>query len=189
MKKRSKVLAELSGGGGNFLQKLILKAFVYVYETMFFAKRVKFNRAVSFGDYFVDRSEKAARLGFGAGSSVYDNVLVLGDVKVGANTWIGPNVVLDGSGGLEIGSNCSISAGVQIYSHDSVKWALSGGAMGYEYAKTTIGDRCYIAPGVIIQKGVSVGSGSVIGANSFVNKDIPSGVKAYGTPARVVGKV
>ena len=33
----------------------------------------------------------------------YDSVLVIGDVQVGKNTWIGPFVVLDGSGGLEIG--------------------------------------------------------------------------------------
>ena len=30
-------------------------------------------------------------------------IMIIGDVKVGKNTWIGPNVILDGSGGLEIG--------------------------------------------------------------------------------------
>ena len=48
-------------------------------------------------------------------------------VTVGAGTWIGPNTLLDGTGGLSIGASCSISAGVQIYTHDSVMWALSGG--------------------------------------------------------------
>jgi acetyltransferase-like isoleucine patch superfamily enzyme len=37
--------------------------------------------------------------------------------------------------------------------------------------------------------GVTIGRGSIIGANSFVNKDIPSGVKAWGTPARNQGKI
>ena len=54
------------------------------------------------------------------GTSCYNNVLIIGDVKVGKNTWIGPNVILDGSGGLEIGDFVSISAGVQIYTHDSL---------------------------------------------------------------------
>ncbi len=90
----------------------------------------KYLRSLPLADYVVDRWEKARELGFGEGSSIYDSVLVLGDVRVGANTWIGPFVVLDGSGGLAIGSNCSISAGVQVYSHDSVAWALSGRTLG-----------------------------------------------------------
>ncbi len=144
---------------------------------------------LSFGDYFIDRWEKAKYLGFGKGTSVYDNVLILGTVKVGENTWIGPNVILDGSGGLEIGSYCSISAGVQIYTHDSVKWAITGGKKPYEYGKTKIGDNCYIGPNVIIQKGVCIGKGSIIGANSIVNKDIPQYSKAFGTPAKVKEKI
>ncbi len=75
----------------------------------------KWQRTLPFGDYIVDRWKKAECLGFGEGSTIYDSSLVFGDVKVGKNTWIGPFTILDGSGGLEIGSNCSISAGVQIY--------------------------------------------------------------------------
>lgn len=146
-------------------------------------KKRKFNRVLPFGDYFVDRWEKAKYLGFGEGTSVYDNVFVFGNVSIGKNTWVGPNVILDGSGGLVIGSNCSISAGVQIYTHDTVKWAISGGLESYEYDKTVIGDNCYIAPNVIIAKGVSIGKGSIIGANSFVNKSIPEHSIAYGNPA------
>lgn len=144
-------------------------------------------RTLPLADYVVDRWEKARELGFGEGSSVYDSVLVLGDVKVGAKTWIGPFCVLDGSGGLSIGSNCSISAGVQIYSHDTVDWAISGGTAGYQHASTRIGDHCYIGPQVVVAKGVTIGKGCVIGANSLVLSDIPPGMKAFGTPCRVVG--
>lgn len=148
----------------------------------------KFNRSLPLADYVVDRWEKARELGFGEGSSVYDSVLVLGDVKVGANTWIGPFVVLDGSGGLTIGSNCSISAGVQIYSHDTVDWAVSGGRAPTTHAPTSIGDRCYIGPATVIAKGVRIGDGCIVGANSLVLADIADGSKAFGTPCRVVGK-
>jgi acetyltransferase-like isoleucine patch superfamily enzyme len=89
-----------------------------------------------------------------------------------------------GSGGLVIGDYCSISAGVQIYTHDTVRWALSGGLDPIERAPVKIGNRCYIGPNVIIAKGVTIGDGSVIGANSLVNCDIPSGSRAWGTPAR-----
>lgn len=59
--------------------------------------RNQWNRALPFADYIVDRWEKARLLGFGEGSSVYDSALILGNVKVGAHTWIGPFTVLDGS--------------------------------------------------------------------------------------------
>ena len=149
----------------------------------------RWKRSLPFGDYVVDRWEKAKELGFGEGASCYDSVVILGDVKVGKKTWIGPFAVLDGSGGLTIGSNCSISAGVQIYSHDSVKWAISGGQMPYEEESTKVGDNCYIGPNCVIGKGVTIGAGSIIGANSLVLKDIPENSKAHGNPCVVTGCV
>ena len=144
-------------------------------------------RSLPLADYVVDRWEKARELGFGEGSSIYDSVLVLGDVQVGRNTWIGPFVVLDGSGGLSIGSNCSISAGVQIYTHDTVRWAVTGGQAAPERSPTRIGSNCYIGPNTVVAKGVHIGDGCIVGANSLVLKDIPAGQKAYGTPCRAVG--
>ena len=148
-----------------------------------------FKRALPFADYIVDRWEKAKALGFGEGVSLYDSTIVFGDVKVGTETWIGPFVVLDGSGGLEIGAHCSISSGVQVYSHDSVNWATSGGTASYDYAKTRIGSNCFIGPNVIISKGVTIGDGCVIGANSLVLTDIPPNSKAVGSPCCIIGQV
>lgn len=147
----------------------------------------KFNRTLPFGDYVVDRWEKAAQLGFGEKSSIYDSSLVIGDVSVGRHTWIGPFTVLDGSGGgLSIGDYCSISAGVQIYTHDTVSWSLSGGRDSIQTAATHIGSNCYLGPNAVVAKGVRIGDGAVIGANSLVMTDIPAGARAHGNPARVV---
>ena len=145
------------------------------------------NRTLPFGDYIVDRWEKARLLGFGEGTSVYDNVLVLGDVRVGAHCWIGPNAILDGSGGLTIGDHCCISAGAQLYSHDTVQRTLTGGDAPIDRAATHIGSRVYIGPSVTVAKGVSIGDGCVIGGHSLVLHDVPAGSKAFGVPCRVMG--
>ena len=145
----------------------------------------RWQRTLPMADYLVDRWEKAKALGFGERASIYDSAVVMGDVSVGEHTWIGPFTVLDGTGGLEIGSYCSVSTGVQIYSHDSVQWALSGGKAEIERAPTHIGSRCYIGPNAIITKGVTIGDGSIIGANSLVLHDVPPGSRALGNPARV----
>lgn len=149
-------------------------------------KRRSHNRAVPAGDYIVDRWERANFLGFGEGSSVYDSCLVLGDVKVGKNTWIGPFTILDGSGGgLEIGDGCNVSAGVHIYTHDTVDRVISGSPVAV--APVKIGNNVYLGPQSVIAKGVTIGDHSVIGANSLVLHDIPAGVKAFGNPAKIVG--
>ena len=147
----------------------------------------RWNRVLPLNEEITDRWEKAKYLDFGEGSSIYDSSIVLGNVKVGKKTWIGPFTILDGSGGkLKIGNHCSISAGVQIYTHDSVKWAISGGKEKYETGDVFIGNDCYIGPHALISKGVKIGNKVIIGANSLVNKDIPSNSEAFGIPAKIV---
>jgi acetyltransferase-like isoleucine patch superfamily enzyme len=149
-------------------------------------KKNKFNRVLPISELISDRWEKANYLGFGTKSSIYDLSYVYGDVKVGKHTWVGPFTILDGSGVLSIGSYCNISAGVQIYTHDSVEWAVSGGKSKYKYSSTKIGDNCYIGPNTIISRGVTIGDGCIVGANSFVNKSFPSNTKLAGSPAKQI---
>lgn len=153
------------------------------------AFRDRFDRNLPFTEMLFDRWEKSKNLGFGEGTSAYDNALIFGNVTVGKNTWVGPYTILDGSGGLKIGDYCSISAGVQIYSHNTVQWALSGGAVKYQHKTTEIGSCCFVGPMVIIQNGITIGDHCLIGANSFVNKDLPPFSIAAGSPATCIGKV
>jgi acetyltransferase-like isoleucine patch superfamily enzyme len=149
-------------------------------------KKQQFGRRVSVGDLLTERGENAAAYGFGDGTTMYDNVLVLGEVKVGRNTWIGPGCILDGSGGgLEIGDWCSISAGVQIYTHHTVNRSISIGTQPVDYAPTRIGHGVYLGPNTIVQMGVAIGDRAIVGANSLVNRDIPADAKAFGSPARI----
>ncbi|MBC7510371.1 MAG: acyltransferase [Ferruginibacter sp.] len=149
----------------------------------------EFKRSLPFNETLFDRWERAKKLGFGDNSSIYDSALVFGEAKVGTNVWIGPNTIIDGSGGLTIGNFCTISVGVHIYSHDNVKQTLTSGKLPIERASVQIGNNVYIAPNVVITKGVNIGSFSVIGAHAFVNKNVPDYSIVMGQPGKIVGSV
>jgi acetyltransferase-like isoleucine patch superfamily enzyme len=151
--------------------------------------RADWQRDLPFAELIADRWKRAEALGFGPGASIHDSSYVYGDVRVGPHTWIGPFTVLDGSGGLTIGAYCSISAGVHIYSHDTVAWAVSGGRIPAQRSPVAIGDNTYIGSQAIVARGVTIGDHCVIGAGSFVNRSIPSYRVAVGSPCRVVGSV
>lgn len=151
--------------------------------------RQRWDRDLPLEELISDRWERAKALGFGEGASIYQSSYVYGRVSVGAHTWIGPLTLLDGSGGLTIGEHCSISAGVQIYTHDTVKSALSGGVAPYERAPVVIGSNCYIGSQTVIAKGVTVGDHCIVGACSFVNRYLPPFTVAFGVPCRPAGRV
>ncbi len=152
--------------------------------------RRRFSRSLPFPELVFDRWERARSLGFADGASIYDSALVYGDVTVGAHTWIGPNVLLDGSGGpVRLGEYCSVASGAHIYTHDTVLWALSGGALGKRTGQVTVGDCVYIGAQSLILPGASIGSRCVIAANSLVNADVAEGTIVAGTPARRIGRV
>lgn len=52
-----------------------------------------------------------------------------------------------------------------------------------------IEDDVWIGGNTVINPGVTIGSGSVIGANAVVTKDIPSNVIAVGNPCRVLREI
>jgi acetyltransferase-like isoleucine patch superfamily enzyme len=149
-----------------------------------------YHRSLPFQDAMFDREERARKLGFGNGATIYNSALIYGNVVVGKGTWIGPYVVLDGSGGgISIGSTCSISAGVHIYTHDTVGWALSGGRQPYRQKPVKIGNCCYIGPNSVIIAGVVIGDRCVVATKSMVNKNVPPQTIVGGTPARRIGCV
>lgn len=151
--------------------------------------RGSFDRSLPFEEYLFDRFERARSLSAGKGSSIHHLSYIYGKVRIGSDTWVGPLTLLDGSGGLEIGDNCSISAGVHLYTHDTVEKRLTRGRVGGKKAPIQIGDSCYIGPQTVIASGVTLGDFCVVGSNSFVNQSFPACSVLMGTPARLRGHV
>lgn len=152
--------------------------------------RARWDRDLPLQELLTDRWERARSLGFGEGASIYQSAYVYGDVQVGAGSWIGPNVLLDGSGGrLAVGAGCDVSAGVQIYTHDTVARVLSEGRQGIASGPVTIEDHVHVGAGSVVLRGVTIGHHSVVGALSLVNRDLPPYTVAFGAPCRRVGHV
>jgi len=149
----------------------------------------KYDRVLPLDEMLLDRWKKADLLGFGEKTSVYENVYIYGRPEVGKKVWVGPFVVLDGSGGLKIGDGCDISCGAMIFTHSTHLRCVSKGNMGIEKKPVKIGDYVYVGSGAIILPGVTIGNHSIVGAGATVTKDVPAFTVVMGVPARTVGKV
>ena len=91
-----------------------------------------------------------------------------------------------------IGPNCQLVPPVHPLLTEERKMRLKEDGTPYdlEYAKPiTIGDGCWLASGVTVCGGVTIGKNCVIGAGSVVTRDIPDGVFAAGNPCRVIRKL
>lgn len=148
----------------------------------------RYNRVNPFVEDLFEWEEKGRFFG-GKNVTIYDSTTITGDVEIGDNTWIGTFCSINGTGGLKIGKFCSISTGVRILTHDTVKWALSGGKCEYEYAPVSIGDYCFIGVETVVLKGVRIGEHCLVAANSLVTKSFPNNSIIAGMPARKIGKV
>lgn len=101
-------------------------------------------------------------------------------LRLGLYVDIGAFTYINAKYGVEIGDNAQIGSHCSIYSISTID-----GTSG----KVTIEENVCIGSHSVIMPGVTIGKNSVIGAFSFVNKDIPKNVVAFGVPARVCHKV
>ncbi len=120
--------------------------------------------------------------------------------NIGDYSYTGANDVIMHS---EIGRFCSISWGVtigpgehdykRITSHDflyndfyGIKNKEEKESYNRFKKQCTIGNDVWIGTNATILRGVKIGDGAVIGANSIITKDIPPYAIAVGNPAKIV---
>ena len=161
-------------------------------KTLLFAENIyrnKWNRSIPSLDALFDRWKSAEKYSSDEKTNISHMSYIIGDVKIGKQTFVGPFTFLDGGGGLTIGDFTSIATGVHIYSHDNISRALSGYGQKTTKAKTTVGNCCFIGPNAVITKGVTIGDHCFIGANSVVTFDVPSYTAVAGNPGTKIGKI
>lgn len=126
--------------------------------------------------------------------SMFSPVKLMAD-KPGAIIEIGSNTRIHGSclhayKKISIGDNCLIAANCQLIDssgHDVQLDNVDNRIMSTGKTKTIIiEDSVWLCTGVIVLPGVTIGRGSVIGANSVVDIDIPEMTLARGNPIKIV---
>lgn len=93
------------------------------------------------------------------------------------NAWVAPTALIDRTypAGVEIADGAWIGPYALILTHD-----MSRGL----YLKTRIGERSVIGPRAVVMPGVTVGEDCVIDPGAVVSRDVPSGQRVAGNPAR-----
>lgn len=123
-------------------------------------------------------------------AAIADGVVIMFPwrVAIGGHSTLNQGVMIDGFGGVEIGSGVRIAAYVTIntadHAYDDPDEYIY--RQGYRCSPVRIEDDVWIGAHVCINKGVTIGRGSVIGSGAVVTKDIPAYSVAVGNPARVI---
>jgi sugar O-acyltransferase (sialic acid O-acetyltransferase NeuD family) len=117
-------------------------------------------------------------------SLVHQSAVISHFAKIGVGTVVMPKAVVGPNS--VVGKFCILNTQSSI-DHDCVMSdfssmapnAVTGGAV-------KIGCRSAISIGAVVKHGIEIGEDSVLGANSYLNKNLANNCVAYGTPTKVI---
>lgn len=124
-----------------------------------------------------------ARVGVGAIIRPTVTVTYPWKVTIGDHAWVGDGAILYSLGEITIGDNAVVSQKCHLCAGTHDPYDPSFPILG---PAIHIGDECWLAADVFVAPGKSIGRGTLVGARSSVFHDLPAGVIARGSPARVV---
>jgi len=110
-------------------------------------------------------------------------------ITIGAGTFVNYGCVMLDCAPITIGAACQIATNVQLLTptHPIDPGPRRAAWEGAE--PITLGDNVWLGGGVIVCPGVAIGADTVVGAGAVVTRDLPAGVVAVGTPARVLREI
>ena len=137
---------------------------------------------------FSDKASLDSR--YGTAIEIQLNTFIDPFCEIGSYTYIGQNVFITKA---EIGRYCSIANNVSIGPGEHKLDRISTSSHFYDDAfdiltenDCIIGNDVWIGVDSIVKRNVTIGDGAVIGANSFVNKDVPPFAIVAGNPAKII---
>ena len=101
-------------------------------------------------------------------------------LKLGDKTDIGAFTYINAKNGVVIEDFVQVGSHCSLYSISTID---------NREGQITLKRNCKIGSHSLIMPGVTIGENAVIGAFSFVNRDVPDNVVAVGVPIRVIKKI
>lgn len=110
-------------------------------------------------------------------------------ISAGRNFRVNTGSFVDGRGGLTVGANVLVGPNVAILSsdHEWTKPGLPIYLQGHRLSPTTIGDDVWIGANAVITPGVTLATGTLVGAGAVVTADTEPYAIVAGVPARPIG--
>ena len=110
-------------------------------------------------------------------------------ISIGKNFSINIGAHLDGRGGISIGKNVMIGPYVVIVSseHQHQQRDVPMVELDHIFDPVNIRDDVWVGAHAVINCGVEIGRGAVIGAGAVVVEDVPEFAIVGGVPAKVIG--
>ena len=120
-------------------------------------------------------------------------------IAAGRGTWVADHVhiathtSISGGGFCILESFCGVSAGVRIITGSADPSGLTSSVLPREFQSVNrsfvhVGRYAELFSNVVVTPGVTIGEGAVVGAGSFVNKDLEPWSIYVGSPARKIGE-
>lgn len=141
---------------------------------------------VAFGNCHgrIEISRKVLSFGFSLPNLIHPSAIISQNTSIGHGAIIMPGTVINS--GTQIGSNIILNTAASIDHDCSIGDGVHIGPGARLSGLVSIGTATWIGIGSIIRESVTIGENVLLGAGSLVLKDIPGGVVAYGSPARII---
>lgn len=130
---------------------------------------------------------RVARLRIGHKSFIMKRCYIMNAnrVVIGNYTHLNRGCMLDARGGIEIGSNVSLSYDCRLITGSH---SVRSPHFSASYLPIRIGDYAWLGVGATVLQGVTVGEGAVVCAGAVVTRDVEPYAIVGGVPARKIGE-
>jgi UDP-N-acetylbacillosamine N-acetyltransferase len=147
------------------------------------------NVIIGIGDCHVRLSlaELVRAHGLNLQTVVHPRSVIADDVTIGDGTVVVAGAVINT--GSKIGENVIINTMASVDHECTVEDGVHLCPGVHVAGRVTIGRASQLSIGAVVKDRIRIGAGSIIGAGAVVIRDIPDGVVAYGTPAKIIKRI
>lgn len=158
-------------------------------------------RGTELSDYFIHPLADVSAQLIGAGSRVWQYVVILPGATIGLECNICAHCLIEGD--VVIGDRVTVKSGVQLWDGLRVGNDVFIGPNASfandrfprsrrrpeKFLQTIIADGASIGAGAVILPGITIGANAMVAAGAVVTRSVPPNAVVVGNPARIVGYV